>query len=98
LEKSLLYEPKIPLTHMLLGYAGRSLNRYDEAKMEFQEALKLGSDAVAPARVYLAEIFAHEGKFKDAADEIRAYLNINSIASNAESLKKLDADWQARGR
>jgi tetratricopeptide (TPR) repeat protein len=98
LEKSLLYEPKIPLTHMLLGYASLSLNRYHEAKRELQEALKLGADTVARARVYLAEILAHEGKFKEAADEIRAYLRINPNASDAENLKKLEADWRARGR
>jgi tetratricopeptide (TPR) repeat protein len=98
LEKSLLYEPKIPLTHMLLGYASLSLNRYDVAKRELQEALKLGSDTVARARVYLAEILAHEGKFKEAADEIRAYLRLKTNASDAESLRKLEADWRERGR
>ena len=98
LEKSLLYEPKIPLSHMLLGYANLSLNRYEEAKRELQEALKLGSETVARARVYLAEIFAHEQKFKEAADEIRTYLRIKPDASDAESLKKLEADWRARGK
>jgi tetratricopeptide (TPR) repeat protein len=98
LEKSLIYEPKIALTHMLLGYANLSLNRYEQAKGELQQALKLGSDSVVRARVYLAEVFAHEQKFKEAADEIRTYLRIRPAAPDAESLRKLEADWRARGK
>jgi tetratricopeptide (TPR) repeat protein len=98
LEKSLIYEPKIALTHMLLGYANLSLNRYEQAKGELQQALKLGPDSVVRARVYLAEVLAHEQKFKEAADEIRAYLRMRPGAQDAESLRKLEADWRARGK
>jgi tetratricopeptide (TPR) repeat protein len=98
LEKSLIYEPKIALTHMLLGYANLSLNHYELAKRELQQALKLGADSVVRARVYLAEVFAHEQKFKEAADEIRTYLRIRPEAADAESLRKLEADWRARGK
>jgi tetratricopeptide (TPR) repeat protein len=98
LEKSLLYEPKIALTHMLLGYAKLSLNRYEEAKLAFQQALKLGADNVVRARVYLAEVFAHEQKFKEAADEIRAYLRLRPEAADADSLQKLEADWRSRSK
>jgi tetratricopeptide (TPR) repeat protein len=98
LEKSLIYEPKIALTHMLLGYANLSLNRYEQAKRELQQALKLGPDSVVRARVYLAEVFAHEQRFKEAADEIRTYLRLRPEAADAESLRKLEADWRARGK
>ena len=98
LEKSITYEPKIPLTHMLLGYANLSLNRYEEAKLSLQQSLKLGADNVPRARVYLAEVLAHEGKFKEAADEIRAYLRLKPDAADAESLRKLEADWRARSK
>jgi tetratricopeptide (TPR) repeat protein len=96
LEKSLIYEPKIALSHMLLGYANLSLNRYEEAKRELEQSLKLGPESVVRARVYLAEVLAHEQKFKEAADEIRAYLRLRPDAADAESLKKLEADWRAR--
>jgi tetratricopeptide (TPR) repeat protein len=98
LEKSIAYEPKIPLTHMLLGYAYLSLNRYDEAKQALQQALKLGADNVARARVYLAEVYAHEQKFKEAADEIRAYLRLRPDAADAESLRRLESDWRGRSK
>lgn len=98
LEKSLLYEPKIALSHMLLGYARLSLQRYEEAKLSLQQALKLGGDNIVRARVYLAEVYAHEEKFKEAADEIRAYLRLRPEAADAGNLRKLEADWRARGK
>ncbi len=98
LEKSLLYEPKVALSHMLLGYARLSLKRYDEAKLSLGQALKLGGDNIARARVYLAEVFAQEQKFKEAADEIRAYLKSKPDAADAANLRKLEEDWRARGK
>jgi tetratricopeptide (TPR) repeat protein len=98
LEKSLLYEPKVALTHMLLGYANLSLNRYDQAKIALQQALKLGGDNVVRARVYLAQVLAHEQKFKEAADEIRAYLRLKPNVADADYLRKLETDWRARGK
>jgi tetratricopeptide (TPR) repeat protein len=98
LEKSITYEPKVPLTHMLLGYANLSLNRYEVAKQSLQQALKLGADNAPRARVYLAEVLAHEGKFKEAADEIRTYLRLKPNAADAESLHKLENDWRARSK
>ncbi|MCG3160799.1 MAG: hypothetical protein JMDDDDMK_01874 [Acidobacteria bacterium] len=98
LEKSLLYEPKIALSHMLLGYARLSLKRYDQAKQSLEQALKIGGDNIARARVYLAEVFAHEQKFKEAVDEIRAYLKLRPDAADAGSLRKMEEDWRARGR
>ncbi|MBO0798139.1 MAG: hypothetical protein J2P31_04885, partial [Blastocatellia bacterium] len=77
-------------------YADLSLNRYEQAKRELMEALKLGADCVVRAHVYLAEILAHEQKYKEAADEIRVYLRSKPDAADAESLRKLEADWRAR--
>lgn len=98
LEKSLLYEPKVALSHMLLGYANLSLQRYEQAKLSLQQALKIGGDNIARARVYLAEVFAHEQKFKEAADEIRAYLRLRPDAADADNLRKLEEDWRTRSK
>jgi tetratricopeptide (TPR) repeat protein len=98
LEKSLVYEPRVALTHMLVGYANLSLNRYEQAKSSLQQALKLGADNVVRARVYLAEVLAHEQKFKEAADEIRAYLRVRPEAADAASLRKMEEDWRARSK
>ena len=98
LEKAYVLEPNAPMTLLLLGYANLSLNRHEEARQCLQQALKLNAESAARAHVYLAEILAHEQKFKEAADEIRAYLKANPNASDAASLQKMEADWRARGK
>lgn len=98
LENAFVLEPNSPMTLMLLGYANLSLNRYEEAKQCLQQALKLGSDSVPRAHIYLAEVFAHDGSFQEAADEIRAYLKVKPDAPDAASLQKMEADWRARSK
>ncbi|HEY8461754.1 MAG TPA: tetratricopeptide repeat protein [Blastocatellia bacterium] len=98
LERAFVIEPEAPLTLLLLGYANLSLNRYEPAKQCLQEALKLGPETAARAHVYLAEVFAHERKFKDAADSIRRYLNLKPDAADAASLRKMESDWRARDK
>lgn len=97
LEKSFALEPNVPMTLLLLGYANLSLSHYEEARQCFQQALKLGADSAARAHVYLAEIYAHEQKFKEAADSIAAYLKANPNAPDAANLRKMEADWRERG-
>jgi tetratricopeptide (TPR) repeat protein len=89
-------EPAAPTTLILLGYANLSLDRYEEAKQCLQQALKLGQTAAARAHVYLAEIYAHEKNFKEAADSIKTYLKIKPDASDATHLKELEAQWRSR--
>jgi tetratricopeptide (TPR) repeat protein len=98
LERAFSLEPNVPLTLLLLGYANLSLNRYEEAKQALQQALKVGPESAARAHVYLAEVFAHEQKFKEAADEIRAYLKAKPDAADAASLQKMEAEWRARSK
>lgn len=98
LEKAFVLEPDAPLTLLLLGYANLSLNRYEEAKQCLQRALKLGPESAARAHVYLAEIYTREQKFKEAADEIHAYLRLKPDAADAGNLRKLEEEWRARGK
>jgi tetratricopeptide (TPR) repeat protein len=98
LERALLMEPKVPLTLLLLGYANLSLSRYEPAKQCLQEALKLGPESAARAHVYLAEVFAQEQKFKEAADSIRRYLTLKPDAADAADLRKRESDWKARAK
>jgi tetratricopeptide (TPR) repeat protein len=98
LERAFVMEPQAPLTLLLLGYANLSLGRYEPAKQCLEEALKLGPESAARAHVYLAEVFAHEQKFKEAADSIRRYLALNPDAADAASLRKMESDWRERGK
>src|SRR5215510_7009241 len=96
LEQAFVMEPKVPLTLLLLGYANLSLNRYEPAKQCLEEALKLGPESAARAHVYLSQVFAHEQKFKEAADSIRRYLSLKPDAADAADLRKMESDWRAR--
>jgi len=98
LEKAFVLEPNSPLTLLLLGYANLSLSRYEEAKQCLQQALKLNPESAARARIHLAEIYAREEKFKEAADEIRAYLKVKPDAADAVNLRKMEEEWRTRSK
>jgi tetratricopeptide (TPR) repeat protein len=98
LERAFVIEPESPLTLLLLGYANLLLGRYDPAKQCLEEALKLGPEVAARAHVYLAEVFAQEQKFKDAADSIRRYLTLKPDAADAKHLKELESQWRERDK
>lgn len=98
LEMAYSLEPQVPMTLLLLGYANLSLNRYEEAKVCLQEAIKIGQDNAARAHVYLAEVYAHEKGFKEAADEIQTYLKINPNAADAAKLKEIEAKWRENSK
>ncbi len=98
LERAFVIDPKVPLTLLLLGYANLSLSRYEPAKQCLEEALKLGPESAARAHVYLAEVFAHEQNFKEAADSIRRYLTLKPDAADAADLRKMESDWRARAK
>src|SRR5215471_13905023 len=98
LERAFVIEPESPMTLLLLGYANLLLSRYEPAKQCLQEALKLGPEVAARAHVYLAEVFAQEQKFKDAADSIRRYLTLKPDAADAKHLKELESQWRERDK
>nr|MDQ3009862.1 tetratricopeptide repeat protein [Acidobacteriota bacterium] len=98
LENAFVLEPTVPMTLLLLGYGNLSLGRYDEAKQCLEQSLKLNPEVAARARIHLAEIYAHEQKFVEAANEISAYLKAKPDAADAAQLKRMEADWRARGK
>jgi len=98
LENSYVLEPGVPLTLLLLGYANLSLNHYEEAKQSLQQALKIGPDTAARAYVYLAEIYAHEENFKEAAESVHKYLALKPNAPDATQLKAMETQWRERGK
>jgi tetratricopeptide (TPR) repeat protein len=98
LELAFAMDPKVPLTLLLLGYANLLLSRYEPAKQCLEEALKLGPESAARAHVYLAEVFAHEQKFKEAADSIHRYLALKPDMADAANLRKMESDWRERGK
>lgn len=98
LERAYAAAPEVGLTLMLLGYANLSVERYEPARQCLQEALRLDAKGAARAHVYLAEIFAHEQKFKEAAEGIQTYLKVNPQAADAAALKEMAEKWQTQSK
>jgi regulator of sirC expression with transglutaminase-like and TPR domain len=60
-----------------------------------QEALKIDSKSALTAHVYLADLYAREGRYKEAANELRTYLDASPDAPNAARLRANEASLRA---
>ncbi len=50
------------------------------------------------AHVYMADIYARDRQYKQAADELQTYLRARPNAPNAARLKTMEADLRARAQ
>lgn len=91
-------DPARPATHLLLGVALLGLDRRDEARQSLQQALKLDPAGASRARIHLANLYARERRFKEAADELRLYLETAVADPDAAEMRKIEARWRALAR
>jgi cytochrome c-type biogenesis protein CcmH/NrfG len=63
-----------------------------------QQALKLDADHAVTAHIYLADLYARQQKYREAADELRIYLKARPNAPNAAKLKVTEAELRARAK
>jgi tetratricopeptide (TPR) repeat protein len=95
-DKAATAEPGSARSFLLLGIANFELDRREPAKLALQRALKLDAAQSVRARLYLANIYAREQQFQQAADELRAYLEAAPSDPEAVELRKVEALWRAR--
>jgi tetratricopeptide (TPR) repeat protein len=86
LEEEVRREPDNKILHFYLGYANSKLENFDDAKKNFNDALKL-DPTYFEAQYYLAQIFLID------ADKIKIEMN-NLGISEADKRKKLQLDKQ----
>ena len=98
LEHAIQVDPTVANTHLFLGIATLAIDRRDAARKALQEALKLDSKGAVSAHIYLADIHAREERFKEAANELRIYLDARPDAPNAARLKAKEAEMRARAK
>ena len=98
LERAVAAEPGVANTHLFLGIASLALDRRDAAKSALQEALRLDSKIAVTAHVYLADLYARQERYTEAADELRIYLAASPGAPNAAKLKAKEAELRARAK
>jgi tetratricopeptide (TPR) repeat protein len=95
-EKSLSADPNNANTHLLLGIANLELDRREPARDALQKALSFDTQPVPRAHIYLANLYARERQFRQAADELHKYLEAEPMAADASGLKEVEAKWRAR--
>jgi tetratricopeptide (TPR) repeat protein len=97
-EQAISTEPRVARTHLFLGIANLALDQREPARKALQQALKIDADQAVTAHVYLADLYAREEHYREAADELRAYLEARPTAPNAARLKAKEADLRARSK
>lgn len=94
-EQAISVEPDNASTYLLLGIANLNLDRREEAKKALQQSLKIDALAAMRAHIYLANLYALEHLYREAADELHTYLELNPQEPDAEKLRLIEARWRA---
>jgi tetratricopeptide (TPR) repeat protein len=95
-DKAVAVEPDSARSFLLLGMANFELDRREPARLALQQALKIDAVQSIRARLYLANIYAREQRFQQAADELHAYLEAAPSDPEIADLKKVEAQWRGR--
>jgi tetratricopeptide (TPR) repeat protein len=98
LERAITKAPDNANSHLFLGIANLALDRRDTARASLLEALKIDKGRAVTAHMYLADVYARSGKFKEAADELRTYLSAKPEAPNAARLRAKEAELRERAK
>jgi Flp pilus assembly protein TadD len=73
--------------HLYLGITLISFKRYTEAESELRKAIVLGGPKASQAHYYLGGVYWQTGSFRQAADELERFLQLEPKAANAERIR-----------
>jgi tetratricopeptide (TPR) repeat protein len=94
-EQSIAADPTNASTHLLLGVADLQLDRRDAAKAELLKALSFNPPPLR-AHIHLANLYAKEHLYQEAADELQKYLDDEPVIQDKANLEAIEAEWRAR--
>jgi tetratricopeptide (TPR) repeat protein len=94
-EKAVSAQPDNTNTYLLLGIAYLELDRRPAAKEALFKALGSGSRQELRAYIYLANLYARERQYKEAAEELHKYLEAVPSDPEAAKLRAVEARWLA---
>lgn len=94
-EQSIYADPNNASTHLLLGVANLQLDRLDAAKAALLKALTFNPPALR-AHIHLANIYAKEHLYEQAANELQKYLDAEPVIQDRANLEAIEAEWRAR--
>ena len=93
-EGSLSADPTDARTHLLLGVANLQLDRRDAARASLLKALSFNPPPLR-AHVHLANLYAKEQHYREAAEELRKYLDAEPTIPDRAELESIEAKWRA---
>jgi len=93
---SLSAQPDNANTYLLLGIANLELDRREAAREALRKALSFNTQPVPRAHIYLANLYARELQYLQAADELHKYIEADPMAKDAAELREIEAKWRAR--
>jgi len=95
-EKSISADPSNANTHLLMGIANLELDRREPARDALQKALSFDTQPVPRAHIYLANLYARERHYLQAADELHKYIEADPTAADIAEMREIEAKWRAR--
>ena len=96
LEQATTAQPADANAYLLLGIAYLELDRRERAEAALLKALSFNTRRELRAHIYLGNLYARAGRYKEAADELRKYLDANPNDPAAAQLGEVEAKWRAR--
>lgn len=97
-ERAAAVEPANASTHLLLGVADMELGRRDDARKALRLALEIDPKRAVRAHIHLANLYAAEHLYEQAADELRVYLNAVIMDPKLDEMRQVEARWRALAR
>lgn len=94
-EKAVSAQPDNTNTYLLLGIAYLELDRRAAAREALFKALGSGTRQELRAYIYLANLYARERQYREAAEELHKYLEAVPADPDAAKLKAVEARWLA---
>jgi Tfp pilus assembly protein PilF len=92
-EQSISADPNSANTHLLLGVANLQLDRREAAKAALLKALSFNPPPLR-AHIHLANLYAKEHLYQQAADELRKYLDAEPNIQDKANLEAIEAQWR----
>jgi len=96
LEQATAARPDDANAYLLLGIAYLELDRRGPAEGALLKALGFNTRRELRAHIHLGNLYAREGRYKEAADQLRKYLDANPTDPTAADLTEVEAKWRAR--
>lgn len=85
-----------PTAHMYLGLVLTKLRNYVDAEKELRRSIDLGGPQIGLAHYYLGGIYWGRREYRQAADELEAYLRLTPNAQDAERVRGTIKELRAK--